>query len=134
MRKVKRKCLSSKCQKCKTHVREAGEHRQVPEEDELSLYGVSDLDDQIDRPVDTPHITNAKGARINEKVEDRDEDDLIKYTENDFNSVEQTEEPIGNIFAKIINNVIRTPINKEKEDSKVARLYIKGSRSNLQSY
>ena len=57
-----------------------------------------------------------------------------KYTENDFNSVEQTEEPIGSIFAKIINNVIRTPINKEKEDSKVARLYIKGNRSNLQSY
>ena len=35
MRKTKRKHLSSKCQKSKTHVRETGEHHQPPgEEDE----------------------------------------------------------------------------------------------------
>ena len=167
MRKAKRKRLSSKCQKSKTHVRSTGENRQPPEEDEFSLYGGSDLDDQIDRLVDTPHIANAKGGRINEEGKDSDEDDLIKDIENDFNSVEQTGEPIGSNLAKIINNVICTPINKEKlvkklerhpkpenldslkvkkcnteiwsemlqsQDSKIARLHIKGSRSNPKSY
>ena len=37
MGKAKRNHLSSKCQKSKTHVRDTGEHRQPPEEDELSL-------------------------------------------------------------------------------------------------
>ena len=64
MRKAKRKSLSSKCQKSKTLVRDKGEHRQPSEEDELSLYGGSDLDDQIDRLVDTPHIANAKVKRV----------------------------------------------------------------------
>ena len=56
----------------------------------VSLYSGSDLDDQIDRLVDTPpsHITNAKGGRINKEGEDSDDDDLIKDIENDFNSVE----------------------------------------------
>ena len=54
MRKAKRKRLSSKCQKNKTQVRDKCEHCQPPEEDELSLYGGSDLDDQIDRLADTP--------------------------------------------------------------------------------
>ena len=79
----------------------------------MSLYGGSDLDDQIDRPVDTPHNANAKGGRINEEGEDSD-DDLIKDIENDFNSVEQTGELTGSNLAKIINNVIRSSINKEK--------------------
>ena len=74
--------------------------------------------------------------------------------------MEQTGEPIGSNLTQIINNVFRTLINKEKivkkldshprpenldslkvkkcnterpQDSKVARLYFKGSRSNLQS-
>ena len=114
MRKAKRKRHSSKCQKSKTHVRDTGEHGQPPEEDELSLYGGSDLDDQIDRLVDTRHIANANGGCMNEEGEDSDEDDLIKDIENDFNSVEQIGEPIGSNLAKIINNVIRTPTNKEK--------------------
>ena len=38
----------------------------------------------------------------------------MKDIENDFNSVEQTGEPISSNLAKIINNVIRIPINKEK--------------------
>ena len=46
--------------------------------------------------------------------EDSDEDVLIKDIKNDFNSVEQTEEPIGSNLANIINNIIRTPISKEK--------------------
>ena len=79
----------------------------------MSLYGGSDLDDQIDRLFDTPHIASVKSGCINEEGEDRGEDDLIKDIENDFNSVEQTGEPIGSNLAKIIN-VIHTPINKEK--------------------
>ena len=113
MRKAKRKHLSSKCQKSKTHVRDTCEHHQPPEEDKLSLYGGSDLDDQIDRLVDTPHIANAKAGHINKEDEDSDEDDLIKDIENDFNLVEQTGEPIGSNLAKIIN-VFHTPINKEE--------------------
>ena len=95
-------------------MRDTGEHRQPPEKNELSLYGGSDLDKQIDRLVDTPHIANAKGGRINEEGEDSDEDDLIKNIENDFNLVEQTGEPIGSNLAKIMNNVTRTPINNKK--------------------
>ena len=94
------------------HVRDIGENHQPPEEDELSLYGGSDLDDQIDRLVDTPYIANAKGGCINEEGKDSDDDDLIKDIENDFNWVEQTGEPIGSNLAKIIS-VICTPINKD---------------------
>ena len=68
----------------------------------MSLYGGSDLDDQIDRLVDTPHTAKAKGGCINVEGEDSDQDDLIKDIENDFNSVEQTGEPIGSNLAKII--------------------------------
>ena len=39
MRKAKRKRLLSKFQKSKTQVRDTGEHRPPPPEDELSLYG-----------------------------------------------------------------------------------------------
>ena len=77
-------------------------------------YGGSDLDDQIGRLVDTPHIANAKGGPINEEGEDSDEDDPSKDIENDLNLVEQTGEPIGSNLIKIIHIVIRTPINKEK--------------------
>ena len=114
MRNAKRKRHSSKSQKSKTHGRDTCETRQPPEEDELSLCGESDLDNQIDRLVDTPHIGNAKGGCINEEGEDSDEYDLIKNIENDFNSTEQTGDPIGSNLAKIINKVIRNPINKEK--------------------
>ena len=43
-----------------------------------------------------------------------DEDYLIKAIENGFNSVKKTGETISSNLAKIINNVIHTPINKEK--------------------
>ena len=99
MEKAKRKRFSSKCQKSKTHVRDTCENRQPLEEGELFLYGGSDLDDQIDRPVDTPHIANVKGGCLNEEGEDSDEDDLIKDIDNDFNLVEQTGEPIGSNVA-----------------------------------
>ena len=114
MRKAKRKRLSSKSQKSKTHVRNTGEHCQPPGEDELSLYSGSDLDDQIEKLVDTPHIPNAKGDRFNEEGDDSNEDDLIKDIENDCNLVEKTWKPTGSNLAKIINDFIRTPINKEK--------------------
>ena len=79
----------------------------------MFLYGGSDIDDQINRLFDTPHIASVKGGCINEEDEDSGEDDLIKDIENDFNSVEQTREFIGSILAKI-KNLINTPINKEK--------------------
>ena len=122
IRKAKRKRLSSKCQKSKTDVRDTDEHRSPPEEDELSLYDGSDLDDQIEKLIDTSHIANAKEVRINEEDEDSDEDDLIKDIENGFNSVEQTGEPIGSNLAKIITNVIRTPANTEKLVKKLKSL------------
>ena len=117
-----RKRLSSKCQKSKTDVRDTDEHRPPPEEDELSLYDGSDLDDQIEKLIDTSHIANAKEVLINEEDEDSDEDDLIKDIENDLKSVEQTEEPIGSNLAKIINNVIRTPVNTDQLVKKLKSL------------
>ena len=80
----------------------------------MSLYGEFDLDDQIERIVDTLHITNSKGGRNNEEGKDSDEDGLIRNIKYDFNSVEKIGEPIGSNLAKIINNVIRTPIKKEE--------------------
>ena len=59
----------------------------------MSLYDGSDLGDQIDRLIDTHHITNAKGGCINEEGKESDKDDLINNIENDFNLVEQTGEP-----------------------------------------
>ena len=64
MRKAKRKRLSSKRQKSETHVRETSERCQPPEEDELSRYGASDLDEQIEILVDTPRTVNAKGVAM----------------------------------------------------------------------
>ena len=93
--------------------KETGESCQPPEKKELSLYGGCDLDDQIERLVNTLHIANAKGDS-NEQGEESNEDDLIKDIEYDFSSVEQTGEPIGSNLAKIINNVIHIPISKEK--------------------
>ena len=80
----------------------------------MSLYGGSDLDNQIGRLVDTPHIASANRGRIKEEGEDGDEDNLIKDIEDDFNLVEQTGEPIRSNLAKITNSVICTPVNKEK--------------------
>ena len=60
----------------------------------------------------SPHC-QLKGGHINEEGEDSDEDDITKDIKNDFNLVEKTGEPIGSNLAKI-NNVTRTPINKEK--------------------
>ena len=68
----------------------------------MSLYGGSDLGDQIDRLTDTRHITNAKGGCINEEGKDSDKDDLIKDIENDFSLVEQTGEPIVSNLTKIM--------------------------------
>ena len=70
MRKAKRKRLSSKCQKSRTHLRGPGENHQQPEEDELSLYGGSDLDDQIDRLVDTLYYSHCqrKGVVLVKRV------------------------------------------------------------------
>ena len=93
--------------------KETGESCQPPEKKELSLHGGCDLDDQIERLVNTLHIANAKGDS-NEQGEESNEDDLIKDIEYDFSSVEQTGEPIGSNLAKIINNVIHIPISKEK--------------------
>ena len=59
----------------------------------MSLYGEFDLDDQIERIVDTLHITNSKGGRNNEEGKDSDEDGLIINIKYDFNSVEKTIRP-----------------------------------------
>ena len=113
MRKSKRKRLSYKCKKNKKHVRETGKSRQPPEEDELCLYGGSELDGQIKRLIDTPHTANAKRGS-NEEGTGSDEDDLIKDIEYDFNSMEETRGSIGSSLSKIFNNVICAEISKEK--------------------
>ena len=68
-------------------VRETGDRHPLAE-DELSLYGRSDLDEQTDRLVDTTV-----------------EDDLIKDITNDFNAVKKTGPRIGKKLASITNNV-----------------------------
>ena len=110
-RKAKRKRLSSsKSQSKKKHIRDSATSRH--QDDEISLYGGSDLDEQIDRLVDKGPNANAKEGSNYDEVSD--EDDLIKDIENDFCSVEKTGEPIDNNLAKIINNVVLNPISKDK--------------------
>ena len=84
-------------------------------EDELSLYGGSDLDEQIDRLVDTTnnHVNSANHNDESEP-EQSDEDDLIKDIANNFSAVEKTGPPIAKNLANIINNVMFHPVNRKK--------------------
>ena len=78
-------------------VRETDESHQ-PAEDEVSLYGVSDLDEQIDRLVDTTNNPKVSFANNDESEPERsDKDDLIKDIANDFRAVEKQVHQWGKI-------------------------------------
>ena len=62
-------------------------------EDELSLYGGSDLDEQIDRLVGTTKVNFENNDES--EPEGSDENDLIKDIANDFSAVEKTGPLIG---------------------------------------
>ena len=95
-------------------VREAGDSH-PPAEDELSFYGGSDLDEQIDRLVNTTNNqVNFANNNDEYKPEESDEDGLIKDIANDFSAVEKTGPPIGKNLANIINNVMFNPVNRKK--------------------
>ena len=86
-----------------------------PAEDELSLHGSSDLDEQIDRLVDTTNSPNVNFANNDESEhEGSDEDDLIKGIASNFSPVGKTGPPIGKMLANVINNVMLNPENREK--------------------
>ena len=55
---------------------------------ELSLYGGSDLDEQVDQLVDTTKKVNFSNNDESE-LEGSDKDDLIKGIANDFSAVEK---------------------------------------------
>ena len=100
----------------KKAVRETGDSH-PPAEDELSLYGGSDLDEQIDdRLVGTTNTPKVHFANNNHESEpeESDEDYLIKDIANDFRAVEKTGSPIGKNVDIIINNVMLSSVNKEK--------------------
>ena len=65
-----------------------------PAEYELSLYGGSDFDEQIDRLVNTTN-SQVNFANNNDKSEpeESDEDDLIKDIANNFSAVEKAGPP-----------------------------------------
>ena len=67
-------------------VRETGDSHPLAE-DELSLYGGSDLDEQIDLLLDT---TNSQVNFANNNDESELEDDLIKEIANHFSAVEKS--------------------------------------------
>ena len=79
-------------------VRQAGESHPL-EEDEPSLYGCSDLDEQIGWLVDTTKSPKVNFAINNDDSdsEESDENDLIKDIANDFSAVEKAGPPIGKI-------------------------------------
>ena len=78
-------------------VRETDESHQSAE-DEVSLYGVSDLDEQIDRLVDTTNNPKVSFANNDESEPERsDKDDLIKDIANDFRAVEKQVHQWGKI-------------------------------------
>ena len=95
-------------------LREKGDGH-LPAEDELSLYGGSELDEQIDRRLDTTNSRKVNFANNDEsEPEGSDEDDPIKDNANDFSAVEKTGPPIGKKSASIIINVMFNPANREK--------------------
>ena len=74
-----------------------------PVEDELSLHGGSDLDEQIDGLVDTTNSPKVNFANNDESEhEGSDEDDLINDIASDFTAVEKTGPPIGKKLASTI--------------------------------
>ena len=95
-------------------VRQAGESHPL-EEDEPSLYGCSDLDEQIGWLVFTTKSPKVNFAINNDSdSEESDENDLIKDTANNFSAVEQTGPPVGKNLANIINNVMFNSVIREK--------------------
>ena len=112
-RKDKGKCVTN-FNIIKKIVRETGDTH-PPAEDELSLYGGSDLDEQIDRLVDTTNgQVNFANHNDESEPEESDEDDLIKDIANDFSAVEKTGPPIGKNLANMINNVMFNSVNRKK--------------------
>ena len=75
-------------------------------DDEISLFGGSDIDDRIDRIVDGPSDDS------NSEVEDDDE--CIKGIANDLCALKKSGEPINKNLANVINNVVYYPIEYEK--------------------
>ena len=75
-------------------VKETGDSH-PPAEDELSLYGGSDLDEQVDRLVDSTNSPKVNFANNNDESEpdENDEDDFIKVIANNFSAVEKTGPP-----------------------------------------
>ena len=70
-------------------LRETGDSH-PPAEDELPLYGGSDLHEKIDRLVDTTNSPKINFANNDEsEPEESDEDDLIKDIARDFSAVEK---------------------------------------------
>ena len=102
-------------------IRETGDIH-PPVEDELSLYGGSDLNEQIDQLVDTINSPKVHFANTDKsEPEESDEDDLINDIASDFSAVVKTGPPIGKKLASIINNVMFHPINKEKLVQKLGK-------------
>ena len=119
-RNGKRKCVTN-LKVNKKVIRETGDSHPLVE-DELSLYGGSDLDEQIDRLVDMTNSPKVHFANDDEsEPEESDEDDLINDIASDFSAVEKTDPPIGKKLASIINNVMFNPVNKEKLVQKLGK-------------
>ena len=71
-------------------VRETGDSHPLAE-DELSLYGGSDLDEQIDLLLDTTNSqVNFANNNDESELEESYEDDLIKEIANHFSAVEKS--------------------------------------------
>ena len=89
MRKGKRKRVTN-FNINKKVVRETGDNH-PPAENDMSLCDGSDLDEQIDRLVDTIKSPKVNFANNNDgsEPEESDEDDLIKDIANDFSAVEK---------------------------------------------
>ena len=98
-------------------LRETGDSH-PPAEDELSLCGGSELDEQIDRLVDTTNSLKVNFANNDEsEPEGSDEDDIA----SNFSAVEKTGPPIGEKLASVINNVMLNPVNRQKLVQKVKK-------------
>ena len=102
-------------------IRETGDSHPAVE-DELFLYGGSDLDEQIDRLVDTTNSPKVHfTSNYESEHEESDEDYLINDIASNFSAVEKTGPPIGKKLASIINNVMFNPVNKEKLVQKLGK-------------
>ena len=113
-KKQKRKRVSKGRSQSLKKFKKSSFRNEHQEEDTLSLFGGSDLDENIYKLVD-------KSSDDSPTDSENDDQEFIKGIAEDLATFEDTGDPISSDFAKIINNAILKPLNREKLITKLEK-------------